>query len=82
MFTEFVLFFLVFVHNSCSTKHTAGFLHQLFLQNKLMKQPHFWHAGTNSHNLKEDDHLWGLAWSKNECGQSGDGTLKLTVSEE
>ena len=31
---------------------------------------------------KKTEHLWGLAWSKNECGQSGDGTLKLTVSEE
>ena len=36
------------------------------------------HAGTNSHKLKDDGH----SMVKNGCGQSGDGTLKLTVSEE
>ena len=27
-------------------------------------------------------HIFGVDMSKHECGQSGDGTLKLTVSEE
>ena len=36
------------------------------------------HAGTNSHKLKDDGH----SMVKNGCGQSGDGTLKLTVYEE
>ena len=30
----------------------AGFLNQLFLQNKLMKQPRFFHVDTNSQKLK------------------------------
>ena len=29
----------------------AGFLNKLFLRNKLMKQPHFWHVDTNSQNV-------------------------------
>ena len=32
----------------------AGFLNHLFLRNKLMKQPHFLHAATNSQKLKVD----------------------------
>ena len=32
----------------------AGFLIQLFLQDKLMKQPHFLHGGINSQKLKTD----------------------------
>ena len=32
----------------------AGFLNQLFLQNKLMKQPLFLHVDTSSQKLKVD----------------------------
>ena len=32
----------------------AGFLNELFLQNKLMKQPHFLHVDTSSQKLKVD----------------------------
>ena len=28
------------------------------------------------------ENIFGVGMVKNECGQSGDGTLKLTVSEE
>ena len=38
------------------------------------------HAGRNSHKLK-GDWKW-VSLVKNWCGQSGDGTLKLTVSED
>ena len=33
---------------------SAGFLSQLFLWNKLMKQPHFLHVDTNSRKSKAD----------------------------
>ena len=35
-----------------SANQLAGFLNQPFLQNKLMKQPHFLHYDTNSQKLK------------------------------
>ena len=47
-----------------------------------MKQPYFLHVDTDSHKLKLDQKNFGWAWSKNGCGQSGHGTLKLTVSQE
>ena len=34
-----------------STNQIAGFLNQLFLQNKSMKQPHFMHVDTNSQKM-------------------------------
>ena len=42
----------------------AGFLSQLFLQNKSMKQPHFLHVDTNSQKIKADQKLFGWAWSE------------------
>ena len=40
----------------------ARFLNQPFLQNKLMKQPHFWHVDTKSEKLKGDWKFFGWAW--------------------
>ena len=37
-----------------SASEITGFLNQLFLWNKLMKQPHFLHVDTNSQKLKVD----------------------------
>ena len=65
-----------------SANQIAGFLNQLFLQNKSMKQPQFLHFDTNSQKLKFDRKLFGWAWSKNGCGLSGLWTLKLTVSQK
>ena len=47
-----------------------------------MELTDFLHAGTNSHKLKGDWNLLGWNIVKNGCGQSSDGTLKLSVSEE
>ena len=58
-----------------SANQIVGFLNQLFLQNKLLKPPHFLHVGTNSQKLKVDQKFVGWAWSKNGCGQSGFWTL-------
>ena len=62
-----------------SANQVAGFPNQLFLENKLMKQPHFLPVGTNSQKLKVDKNFFV---SRNECDQSGLWTLKLTVSQE
>ena len=59
----------------------AGFSNQLFLQNKLMKQPRFFYVDTHSQKLKFTFFFW-LGIVKNGCGQSALGTLKLNVSEE
>ena len=40
------------------------------------------HGGRNSHKLKGGSIFFGVSLVKNGCGQSGYGTLKLTVSEE
>ena len=37
-----------------SADQIATFLNQPFLENKLMKQPHFLHVDTNSQKLKVD----------------------------
>ena len=58
-----------------SANQIAGFLNQLFLQNKSMKQPHFLYADTNSHKLKVVQKVFGWAWSKYGCGESGLWTL-------
>ena len=42
------------MHNSCSVNEIAGFLNQLFLQNKQMKQPHPLNVDANSRKLKVD----------------------------
>ena len=47
-----------------SAKQIAGFLNQLFLQNKLMKQRHFLYVDTNSQKWKKDQKCFGWTWSK------------------
>ena len=41
-----------------SADQIAGFLNQLFLQNKSMNQPHFLHVDTNPQKLKADRKFW------------------------
>ena len=57
----------------------TGFVNQLFLQNKSMKQPRFLHVCTNSQKLLK---IFSLGMFKNGHHQSGFWTLKLTVSQE
>ena len=47
-----------------------------------MELTDFLHAGTNSCKLTGDWKFLGVSMIKNGCGQSGDRTLKLAVSEE
>ena len=48
-----------------SASQIAGFLNQLFLKNKSMKQPHFLHVDTNARKLsKIDPKCFGWAWSR------------------
>ena len=47
-----------------------------------MELTNFLHAGTNSWKLKDNWKVLGVGMVKNGCGQSGDRTLKLTVSKE
>ena len=61
-----IQYYLLCVHNSCSTSQITGFLNQLFLQNKSMKQPHFLHIDTNSQKLKVDQKIFG--WTFSEMG--------------
>ena len=42
----------------------AGFLNQLFFQNKSMKQPHFLYVDINSQKLKVNRKFLRWAWSK------------------
>ena len=49
------------MHNSGSANKIAGFLNQLFLRNKLMKQPHFLNVDANSLKLKVDQRFFGWA---------------------
>ena len=65
-----------------SANQITGFLIQLFLKNKSMKQPHFLHVDTNSQKLKLLRKFFCFGVVKIECGQSGHGTLKLAVSQE
>ena len=46
-----------------SANQIAGFLNQEFLQNKLMKQPHFLHIDTSSQKLKVDLKWVQPTWS-------------------
>ena len=64
-----------------SADQIAGFLNQLFLQNKSMNQPHFLHVDTNPQKLKAD-RKFGLGMVKNGCDQSALWTLKVTVSQK
>ena len=50
-----------------SANQIAGFLNQLFPQNKSMNQPHFLHVDTNSQKFKVDRKCFGWAWS-NQSG--------------
>ena len=47
-----------------ATNQIAGFLNQLFLRNKSMKQPMFSMFIQNSQKLKVDAKCFGWAWSK------------------
>ena len=49
-----------------SANQIAGFLNQVLLLNKLMKQPNFSHVDTNLQKLKVDYVLSGWAWSRME----------------
>ena len=60
----------------------VGFLNQSFLQSKSMEQPNFSHVDTNFQKLKADRKIFGWLFVKNGYGQSGHGTLKLTVSQK
>ena len=42
------------MHSSCSINEIVGFLNQLFLQNKQIKQPHSLNVDANSRKLKVD----------------------------
>ena len=60
-----------------------GLLNWLYLKYELIELTVFSHAGTNSHKVKGDlKNIWSKHGQKSGCGQSGDGTLKLAVSEE
>ena len=68
-----------------SANQISAFLNQPFLQNKLMKQPHFLHVDTNSQKLSFDWKFFGWAWSKMSAVNLVDGLfwgMELTVSEE
>ena len=47
-----------------SGNQIPGFLSQLFLQNKLMKQRNSLYGDTNSQKLKVAQKIFGWAWSK------------------
>ena len=55
---------------------------ECYLKNGQMKLTNFFHVGTNLYKLKSCLKIFGVGMVKNGCGQSGDGSLKLTVSEE
>ena len=48
------MFFLEIYAKMLSANQIAGFSNQLFLQNKLMKDPHFLHVDTNLQKIKVD----------------------------
>ena len=53
-----------------SASQIAGFLNQLFLQNKLMKQPYFLYVDTNSQRIKDDRKFlvrYGQKWMYPIC---------------
>ena len=53
-----------------------------YLKNENMELTDFLHAGTNLYKLRVALKFLGVGMVKNGCGQSGNGTLKLTVSKE
>ena len=58
----------------------AGFVNQIFIRSKLMKQPYFFACWYKL--IRKLSKIFWLGMVKNGCGQSGHWTLKLTVSEE
>ena len=60
----------------------SGLLNWFYFKNELLELTDFFHAGTISHKLKADQNLCVWTFVKNGCGQSGHGTLKLTVSQK
>ena len=73
------LFFLEIYAKMLSANQIAEFSNQLFLQDKLMKDPHFLHVDTNLQKIKVDQKFW-LHMIKIGSGQSGFGTLKLQAA--
>ena len=58
-------------------------LNWLYLKNEQMELTDFLHTGHKFMQIKRRSKILGVDMVKNDgCGQSGDGTLKLTVSEE
>ena len=57
------------------------FFNQPYLESKSMKQPNSL-VDTNSSKLEVDQKFFGRGHGQNGYGQSGHGTLKLTLSEE
>ena len=47
-----------------SVNQITGFLNQLFLPNKSLKQPHFLQVDRNSQKLNVDPKCFGWAWSR------------------
>ena len=62
----------------------AGFLNQLYLQNKMMKKPDFLHVGTDSWKLKVKSYFnnFEVVMFKNGCDLLGLETLKSAVPQE
>ena len=59
----------------------AGFLNQLFLQNKSIKQPHFLHVDIDSQKLNVNRKCFSWAWSKMGVASLVCG-LNLNISQE
>ena len=59
----------------------VGFLSQLFFKNKLMKQPHFLPADTNSQKRSKWIEFFWLGMVKNECDQSDQSQDSKIVSQ-
>ena len=65
-----------------SVSQIAGFLNYLFLQNKLMRQPHFFACQCKFTKIKSWLRIFWLVMVKNRCGQFSLWTLKLNLSED
>ena len=67
-----------------SASQIAGFLNQLFLQNKLIKEQiaSFFACWYKVTRIKSWSKIFWLGMVKSECDQSSLLTLKMTVSEE
>ena len=65
-----------------SANQIAEFFNQPYLQIKSIKWPDFLHVDRNSLKLKSQSKTFWAGIVKNVCGQSGHGTLKLTIYEK